>query len=145
MLVQLPEGGIDVASGGLLKASQLEIADAVLRIDDLYLLDARNLDAAAGELQVLQRSFAVAKGNGNLSAFHAAQHVGECVGGCIGRCLAIDGDDQIASSNAAGMCRSAGNDADDAEARFFSLELDAQANEVAFDLRKQLVHLAAGE
>src|SRR5205823_5459056 len=60
LLVQLPEGRIDVTGGRLLEAGEFEIADAVLRIDDFDLLDAGNFDAAASELHVLQRAVAFA-------------------------------------------------------------------------------------
>ena len=59
--------------------------------------------------------------------------------------FAIDGDDQIAGADAAGIGRTARNDVDDGQTRLFGLELDAKPDKIAFDLREQLVHLTAGQ
>ena len=47
--VQLPQGLVDVVAGRLLEASQLEVADAEVVIDNFHIVDARHIDMLRGE------------------------------------------------------------------------------------------------
>src|SRR4051812_38705833 len=60
LAVQLPQSRIDIAAGRFLEARQLQIGDAVRRINDLHLPNARNIDAAASERDTLDSALSVA-------------------------------------------------------------------------------------
>ena len=115
--VKLPQGGVEVAGGGLLEASELEIADPVLRIDDCHLIDAGHFDHAAADAHLARRLAGGGQGQVDDAAVGALQQVGGLVGGeSCGR-LAVDGQDPVAGADAGLFGGTAGNHAGRSSAR----------------------------
>ena len=50
--LQPPQGGVQIAAGRLLEAGQLQIADALLAVDDLHVVDAGHLDVLPANRQL---------------------------------------------------------------------------------------------
>src|SRR5436309_9700637 len=102
--MQLPQSRIDVAAGSLLKAGELEVGDAIGRIDDFRLLDAGDFDTTTRQRSLSHGAARTANGDRHRRAFDATQHVGQGVGSPVSRsCLPIDGDQKIAGANTAGV------------------------------------------
>ena len=143
--VQLPQGFVEFAVGRFLEAGQFQVADPVLAIDDLHVLYAGHVHAAAHDAQAARGAGSVGQDDFHRAAFRPFEHIRRLITADLRNGQAIDLDDPLAVADAGRLGGAAGQDVDDQQRFILRPQLDAQADEIAFNLREHLVQLAAGQ
>ena len=145
LAMQLPEGGFEVAAGGLLETGDPQRGDALGGVEHLRLVDAGDLDAPPADRDRPRRLVRRGHGQDDRRALFTLEHVGRLFRGHVFRGDAVDGEDAVAGAEAGLLGGAAADDADDRQFRGVALQLDPQADEVALDLRVDLAELIGRE
>src|SRR4029079_754759 len=98
-------------------------------------VNARHFDVLTADTQSAGDILGVHQDQVDHASFGALQQVGGLIGRQFGRGLPVDFGDLVAGMNARPFGGAAGDDFDDLQGTGGTLELDAQADKVPFDLR----------
>ena len=91
LAVQLPQRRVEIAAGRLLEASQLEVANPELGVDDPHVVDARHVDMLAAYDQVRAVDRCGGDDQVDQASFRALQQVGGLIGIQIVGRMSADG------------------------------------------------------
>ena len=100
LAVQVPQGGVEVAAGGLLERRDANVRHAGFRVDDLHIFQARHVDVIATDHELAGRLAGRYHRHADQAAFRAREQRGGLVGRQARRRPPIDGDDAIAVRDA---------------------------------------------
>ena len=143
LAVQVPQRLLQVGGRRLLERRDLNVGHAGRRVENLHVLQTRHFHArpANGDLtrRLVRRDYRHPN--------HAALCAGQERRGLVGRQrlgrLAVDRRDAIAVVNARLLGRAVRNDMHDLQVALVGLQLDAEPDKVAFDLRVNIAKLIA--